>query len=494
MLYICLCVIIDFVGFLFIITMLFYSPSNNNKAISSYFTTIRYIYLWEGIICIGSIIVHCASVAIIGLCCWAIFGLMDEGICSGCGADFTGIKGAGKAIFYGLFGMIVGIPASICGLVVVLIVVGIVSILAIIALAYLSTLWSLFIVATQSYSRRVSYTGRFYHDYLEWITQKSNSIEDEQGNTIISKKQNKKIKLCVLNQTILRQHPLITMDEAERNRDPYQIGWRNYYDTGLIDYIQQQQRNNFKSISLREMRQNCILDSGNLRWRIKNVNPFKQFGDEVYFAILKDLQGEFKGDEGIEKCLRGSGIIAVAILNYILGPIYFISKVFNLLMPFIIVLYLGVDGDINYFVDIDIFLVIMWFLYVIVIYGWVISLYCMLKEEYYAWHILPSTKSLVAANSRTVGATINEVRDKIDDNYVSATLYPLIEIKLTGIYGGDVTHLVMDYLNNIQVSSREQLIESLLDDLFGIDITDVILDYHNNIKVEPVRRWGYGLI
>ena len=146
MLYICLCVVIDFVGFLFIITMLFYSPSNNNKEILDYFTTIRYIYLWEGIICIGSIVVYCASVAIIGLCCFAIFALIDEGICSGCGADFSGIKGAGKAILYGLFSMIVGIPASICGLVAIFIVVNIMGILAFIALAYLSMLPVLVIV------------------------------------------------------------------------------------------------------------------------------------------------------------------------------------------------------------------------------------------------------------------------------------------------------------------------------------------------------------
>ena len=213
-------------------------------------------------------------------------------------------------------------------------------------------------------------------------------------------------------------------------------------------------------------------------------SPFKQFGDEVYFTYLNDIKSDFAEHLGCRKCLDGSAMIVVAILNYVLGPIYFLSKIVNLLMPFIIVLYLGIAGNINYFVDIDIFLVIIWCLYVIVIISWLIALYLVLNEEYYAWHILPSTKHLRTAWNGGSGATLDEVRNKIHDNYAGVTLHPLIQRQIKEQYGGDITTLILAYLDSICLTYRECLIESLLDDLFGISITNIILDYHNDMKLD----------
>ena len=67
-------------------------------------------------------------------------------------------------------------------------------------------------------------------------------------------------------------------------------------------------------------------------------------------------------------------------MNGFFTQLEFEPKVFNLLMPFIIITYLGIDGKINYFVDVDIFLVMIWCLYVIVIFAWMISLGLMINE------------------------------------------------------------------------------------------------------------------
>ena len=65
------------------------------------------------------------------------------------------------------------------------------------------------------------------------------------------------IKICVINQEILKKHLLITMTEKDRTVVyHYRKPWNNYYDTGLMDYLQKQQREYFKTVSIKEMRQN----------------------------------------------------------------------------------------------------------------------------------------------------------------------------------------------------------------------------------------------
>ena len=138
------------------------------------------------------------------------------------------------------------------------------------------------------------------------------------------------------------------------------------------------------------------------------------------------------------------------------------------------------DGDFNFFVDVDVFLVILWVLYVIVILLWVVSLWFVLNEEYYAWHILPSPTQLRGAASSNVGATCDDVQEEIEKYYFRVTLFPLIEQRFRERYGGDITNLILDCLNSIQITSTRCLIESLLDNLFGITIADISLDYHDN--------------
>ena len=49
-------------------------------------------------------------------------------------------------------------------------------------------------------------------------------------------------------------------------------------------------------------------------------------------------------------------------------------------------------------------------------------------------------------------------------------------------YGGDITCIIMHYLNEMQISAMEDsFVENMLDDLFGIVIADIILDYYRNI-------------
>ena len=167
--------------------------------------TIRYIYLWETIICIGSLIIYGVVVAFFGFCFVGIIIAFEEGIDSFDFNDFIGFKEVCKLIMYILLGIIAGIPSTACGIAIGSIFVGLIMVLSFIALVVVGTLWTLIVFGTISNRERLDYNSRqFYYDNLEWIIKKSDKIQDENGNTMITKKQNKVIKLCVINQEILK--------------------------------------------------------------------------------------------------------------------------------------------------------------------------------------------------------------------------------------------------------------------------------------------------
>ena len=463
MLYLVLCFMVDFIGFIFIISVSFYDP----KEMSSYFQAIQYIYLWEGIICIGPLLVYCGVFVLIFLSFsyapGKLIGLWDKFNSNGAKFD------AAKCIAVTLLVIIGGI----CVLSIILIIVALSMALAFILLIIASTSLTIYVLENTLNEHRLFYVEReerkFYYNILEWILHKSDEIKDCKGNVLLTAKQNKIMKISIVNQAILEQNPEITMTSEEVNNINMwnDAAWWNYYDPKLVDYLQKNdEKDNFKTVSLKEMRQNCTYNFYET-YKARNTNPFKEFGNEEYFAILKGLITNYDEDNGCEKCLDALWIMIVGSINYILGPMYFLSKILNFFMPFIIVLYLGIVGKINYFMDVDIFLVIVWCLNVVFVLLWMVSLYFLLNEEYYAWHIIPSSKWLKASHSDYIigYAECADVQQSIDEHYFRIVYYPLIASQLEEKYGADVMNVIEDYLNSIPVSSKETLIESLLDNL-----------------------------
>ena len=484
LIYIISCFAVDFVGITFIISILFYYPSNGESEMSSYFGMIRYIYLWEGIVCIGSLIAYTyvvLSITLMVIGCVQILSLIAHHENLYCNNNCM----AGLCM---ILGILIVVPFMCFGMIFFWIVLAFIMALLGIALSIIGVSWTLFVVDSIIIEKRINYeANKFYYDNLDWIVGKTNSIKDGDGNITLSKKQNKIVKLCVINQVLLKNHPLASMNYYNRDVSVSKQRWKNYYDTGLIEYLDNHQRQNFKNVSLKEMRQNCVVDENWMRRYTKHVNPFKHFGNQYYFDILNEIISRYKNDDGLEKCVHGLAIAVVGFVNYILGPVYFTSKIFNLLMPFIIVGYMEIDGHINYFVAVDIYLVIIWCLYVVVILIWMISSCYMLNEAYYAWHILPSTKLLYAAPSSSAGASCEEVQQQIEEYYFRVALFSLIEETFINRYGSDVTNLIIDYLDSIECTSKECLIETLLDNLFGITITDIILGYHCD-RIERLKE------
>ena len=148
------------------------------------------------------------------------------------------------------------------------------------------------------------------------------------------------------------------------------------------------------------------------------------------------------------KIQNNIGFICTWILTYILLPCYLLTRIFNILMPLFIVLYLYFDGNgIILFVDIEIFQVIMWSIYVCLLIIWFILLYFILREEYVLWHLLPNTLKLVGCDADNVDK-YDAMDTLIKKQYFDVTEYPFIEEIVVNVFGVDIANDAMDENHN----------------------------------------------
>ena len=107
-----------------------------------------------------------------------------------------------------------------------------------------------------------------------------------------------------------------------------------------------------------------------------------------------------------------------------------------------------------------------------------------LKDEYYAWHLLPTTQlakeTRVGLDCPVDKPELSEqvIQDIINERYYKIAGYPLIERNLSEKYGGDISNIIMNYFDRMDISATECFIERSLDDLFGFFISDIILEYY----------------
>ena len=102
--------------------------------------------------------------------------------------------------------------------------------------------------------------------------------------------------------------------------------------------------------------------------------------------------------------------------------------------------------------DVNGFQAVMWVIYVFMLCVWWILLILILREDYYIWHILPTSRLLRA------GDGCDMVYKRIQDNYFEMTIYPMIEGIINDIYGDDIGYVIMQYYNCIEMEVDEELI------------------------------------
>ena len=165
---------------------------------------------------------------------------------------------------------------------------------------------------------------------------------------------------------------------------------------------------------------------------------------------MEEHKWKYKDNPG---SLRHSiALITLYVLTFVTGPIYALSRIFNVIFPLIVVLYLYIEGGIVLFVDVNAFQSIMWLIYVVLMIIWWILAYPVLKEEYYLWWIMPHRTSLRAPGKHAV-VPPDKMTGIMLEKYEALIILPLIERLLLEKFGDDIGRVVLDYFSCINLDT-----------------------------------------
>ena len=157
------------------------------------------------------------------------------------------------------------------------------------------------------------------------------------------------------------------------------------------------------------------------------------------------------------KCLNS---ILVAILTFVVGPMYILSRFIALLFPWFIVLYLyfGYDTNICMTGDIYIFQKIMISVYLAlctilsVLFVWNCS------EQYLMAHLLPGSKRLPEIRNEQKS---KEYSKNITNHYYNIQIIPIREAILIDAFGIDIGPIILSFLPFVDdyVASSEDMVK-----------------------------------
>eukprot|EP01084_Bolivina_argentea_P026658 49597_1 len=206
---------------------------------------------------------------------------------------------------------------------------------------------------------------KFYSKWIRWIVDECKDITDNNGNILLSSKQDMLIRLCLFNKIIM-----------EETSSSYSMTIK---DKKLISYLQIEQATYFKHVTFNSIRQNCtdVIDpekldnTGNEKpapfWKAFWYSFYSWYLIEQKHNIKHDyFDGDFpvdrrlKRDQRMERWTTYVSVVTLSFICYIGGPMYFIWKLMNLLMPLFVIFYFGI----NLFIQINSFQIVIWFIYV----------------------------------------------------------------------------------------------------------------------------------
>ena len=201
-------------------------------------------------------------------------------------------------------------------------------------------------------------------DVLEWIKCAEQTVDDILSLT----KQDRIIRICCINKTVIDK----TQDLAQ-------------FDPIFVEFLNENAKDCYMNVlSLYAIRQaHKPMDEMD--------GPPPSFGKILLillcipYVMAEQYYKDNKGSHPTKaKITMGFAIVA----NFVIGPFYYLSKLFKIFLPFIIVISLYVEGY-HLFRDIDIFQVVMLLIYVtfeFTIVGIGISV---MREQYWLWHVMP---------------------------------------------------------------------------------------------------------
>ena len=191
-----------------------------------------------------------------------------------------------------------------------------------------------------------------------------------------------------------------------------------------------------KAVSYKDIRQNC-----------KNSKKANLPATFCSWLIKEERNGRkyIKRNHGFNRFFECIMYMAFLSIFFIFGPILMISKVVQIIYPWIIVGYL-VYNDLLFTNEIDLFQLVMLGVYVILqlilfVLGWKV-----MRIHWWLWHIEPGQISVYWSHldkTKMISHT-NKFYDDI-------CWYPQVERIVLRMMGKDIGALVMDYCRSIQI-------------------------------------------
>ena len=123
-------------------------------------------------------------------------------------------------------------------------------------------------------------------------------------------------------------------------------------------------------------------------------------------------------------------------MTFVFGPFYVTSRVFHVLLPCIIPFMLTIE-------DFEVFQMVIWIAYMIMLVIWSMGTLILMKDEYYLWHILPiyarmsKYDHIMYFNEKT--------RMQMYAEYQIITTRPIVERMIVKRYGADVANIILMY-------------------------------------------------
>lgn len=229
----------------------------------------------------------------------------------------------------------------------------------------------------------------------------------------------------------------------------------NTKDLTFNNYLGKHEESDYRNVRWNEIRNHHNTEREGMRSsypRRRHATFCKALFYDFYATMLMDYLGRRMWNHQWRRLVA---IITLGLLNFVFGPMYIISRIFNVMLPVLIPIYLLGNEGWNIIEDMDSFQIIMWCGYVLLMVIWLCLLYVVCRDEFYLWHIIPNVEYL-RGNGDTGDTTNLHVARLVMENYEEITQNPFVRKVLMNHFGDDIANIVMEYVNAINLHGGEE--------------------------------------
>ena len=396
-----LCIVVDFFGIFFTLTWVFYTNDNLLQPVFlGYFSIIGQMWIYKIMISICPIVVG-------GILLWLTYFMLKilaEDIWYSGHTDSFCTKFCWTLfiIIFGTIGVILAAPFGFIGIEI-----------------FCFSLMA-FIVYSFSTLRWANYTKKLVNDTINEMLQ------------FILKKDNRNVRILVANYFSTK-----AMKYSNGSIDL----------NSFIDTIDAKQGfKGLQKVKLREIREHAQGYSrkrkakiwAHICYEIKNGSPSK---DD--YADCLCCKGSSCGSQ-LDNIFE---YVIIWWLIILFCPIFFVGKLFQVIFPYIIIIYLTYY---QHWMDIDLFQLVMLLTYIVLQLILLIMGVNVMRIHWFLWHIQPGYNYINFDQTLIVNSNLLL---KMDNFYEKRASIPFITKYILSLFGHDIGSIIMDYFHNINLIS-----------------------------------------